>query len=119
MDKVNVSEDLLKVKDLIRKPSRQLKGEGQLKAQLQRLGHKVDNIEKIVAEKKGRFCPERTREIMFLLENKEMSAEDIGRILKMSRNRANEYLRKLEKDLLLRTRLEGRKKYYRAIKLKP
>jgi len=37
----------------------------------------------------------------------------------MSRNRANEYLRKLEKDLLLRTRLEGRKKYYRAIKLKP
>jgi Fic family protein len=115
--KVVVSTDLLLVKDLIGKPRRNIKEEEEFKKKLHNLGHKVDEIEKLVKANQGNLDPKRKKEIIFLVENKEMTAEDIGKILKMSRNRANEYLKGMEREGILSSRFFGKKKYYRILKL--
>jgi len=116
MGNVEVSEELLKIKDLIKNPTKRYSGESELKDQLQILGHKVDKIERIVVDQKGRFNPDKIKEIVLLLENKDLNPSQVGQALHMSRNRANEYLRSMERDKLVISRLDGKKKLYRSVK---
>jgi predicted transcriptional regulator len=116
-NKVEISTDLLIVKDLIGKPRKALKDEEEFKNKLHSLGHRMDEIEKMVRDTKNNLDPKRKKEIIFLVENKEMTAEDIGKFLKMSRNRANEYLKGMEREGILSSRFFGKKKYYRILKM--
>ncbi len=111
MKKVEISEDLLRVKDLIGKPKRNLNESTILTNQLKDFGYKIEEIEKKI-ENRGKFDLKRIKELIFLLSDKELNANEVGRILKISRNRASEYLLKMEKDEILKSRFIGKKKYY-------
>ena len=111
MEKVKISEDLLKVKDLIGKPKRELGEVTILTNQLKDFGYKIEEIKKRI-ENRGKFDLKRIKEIIFLLSDKELTASDVGKILKISRNRASEYLLKMERDEILESRFVGKKKYY-------
>jgi Fic family protein len=111
MEKVRVSEDLLIVKDLIGKPKRYFNEKIEIRKQLEDLGYKVKEIEKKI-ESGGSFDLKKIREILYILKDKELSSSDVGKILKISRNRANEYLIKMERDGILESRFVGKKKLY-------
>ncbi|MGC9310634.1 MAG: helix-turn-helix domain-containing protein [Candidatus Aenigmatarchaeota archaeon] len=113
---IEISEELLTIKDQIGRQKKTFRDEADLKRQLQHLGHKVEKIEKALSTGRGNLNAERIKEIVFILENKAMTASDVGRILKMSRNRANEYLRCMEKKGILKSGFSGKKKFYRAVK---
>ena len=110
--KTKISDDLLKVKDLIGKPRRNLSESSTIKLQLEELGHKIQDLEKKI-EGSGSFDLKRVKEIIFLLKNKEMTALDVGKMLKLSRNRTSEYLKKMEVENILESRVVGKKKYYK------
>jgi Fic family protein len=111
MEKVEISEDLLRVKDLIGKPKRYFNEKVEIKNQLEELGYKIEEIEKKI-EDRGNFDLRKIKEIIFLLDDKELNSTEVGKILKISRNRANEYLIKMEKDGILTSRFVGKKKFY-------
>lgn len=113
--KTKISDDLLKVKDLIGKPIRNLSESSTIKLQLEELGHKIQDLEKKI-EGTGSFDLKRVKEIIFLLKNKEMTALDVGKMLKLSRNRTSEYLKKMEVEDILESRVVGKKKYYQIAK---
>ncbi len=115
MTKINISEDLLIVKDLIGKPRKSFNEEIEVNCQLKELGYKVEEIKKKI-EGKSNFDLKKLKSVTFLLNDKEMTSSEVGIVLKISRNRANEYLKKMEKDKLLGSRFVGKKKYYTAIK---
>ncbi len=115
MTKINISEDLLIVKDLIGKPRKSFNEEIEINFQLKELGHKVEEIKKKI-EGKSNFDLKKIKSVTFLLNDKEMISSEVGNILKISRNRANEYLKKMENDKILGSRFIGKKKYYTTIK---
>ena len=113
MKKVKISEDLLMVKDLIGKPRRDFNENMVIKTQLSELGHKIDDIEKKIYGK-GNFDLKKINEIVFLLRDRKMNSSEVGKVLKISRNRASEYLNKMESDIILESHFVGKKKYYIA-----
>ncbi|MCX6819433.1 MAG: winged helix-turn-helix domain-containing protein, partial [Candidatus Aenigmarchaeota archaeon] len=81
--------------------------------QLRELGIRVDNLEgKLGKDDKSSVGMKRKNQILFLLSDKRMNADEIGKVLNLSRNRVNECLRALEKDGILTGDFEGKKKYY-------
>ena len=115
MTRINISEDLLTIKDLIGKPRKSFNEEIEVTCQLKELGYKVEEIKKKI-EGKSNFDLKKLKSITFLLNDKEMISSEVGNALKISRNRANEYLKKMENDKILGSRFVGKKKYYVAIK---
>lgn len=115
MNKIKISEDLLKIKDLIGKPRRNFSEEIEIKTQLKELGHKVENMGKKV-EGKSNFDLKKIKGIIFLLKDRELTSSEVGKVLKISRNRASEYLKKMELDNILKSKFIGKKKYYTTIK---
>ncbi len=113
--KIKISEDLLKIKDLVGKPRRSTYEESEIKTQLKELGYRVEEIGKKVGGK-GNLDLKKIKGIIFLLKDREMSSPEIGKILKISRNRASEYLKKMEVDNILKSSFIGKKKYYSVLK---
>ena len=54
MERIKISEDLLKIKDLIGKPGRSFDKEKEIATELKQLGHKVEEI-LFLQPTKGRF----------------------------------------------------------------
>lgn len=113
MERVKISEDLLKIKDLVGKPGRMFNKEKRIATELKQLGHKVEEIEKRIRERG--FDLRRVNEIIFLLQDRELNSSDVGKILRISRNRASEYLKKMELDKILKSRFKGKKKFFSVI----
>ena len=112
--KVSVSEDLLKVKDLIGRAShirvRNLREE--ILTQLKELGYRMNEIEKKIKKNESSVTLKRKKQIIFLLKEKKMTAGEVGKYLNLSRNRANEFLKALERDGIVSWIVRGRKKYF-------
>ncbi|MCD6274744.1 MAG: winged helix-turn-helix transcriptional regulator [Candidatus Aenigmarchaeota archaeon] len=115
MNKIKISEDLLRIKDLIGKPKRNFSEEREIKSQLIELGHKIEEIDRKI-EGKNNFDLKKIRGIIFLLKDRELTSSEVGKVLRISRNRANEYLRRMELDNILKSRFVGKKKYYTVYK---
>ena len=119
MGRIKISEDLLKVKDLVGRVSqvrtRSIKDE--VITQLKELGYRVEKIEKDSKKLESNVNLKRKKQIIFLLKEKPMTAADIGKALKLSRNRATEYLKSIEKEGIIKGSVRERKKYY-SVKVK-
>ena len=114
MGRVKISEDLLRIKDLVGRASqvrvRNVKDE--VITQLKELGYRIEKIEKNAKKLESNVNLKRKKQIIFLLKEKSMTAADIGKALKLSRNRANEYLKSIEKEGIIKGSIIERKKYY-------
>ena len=114
MKKVKISEDLIKVKDLVGRAShvRVRNVRDEVMTQLSELGYRMEKLEKGSAKMGSNVNLKRKKQIIFLLKEKSMTAADIGKALKLSRNRANEYLKSIEKEGIIKGSIIERKKYY-------
>lgn len=115
MSKVKISADLLKVKNLVGRPRkirvREVKEE--IIILLKELGHRVDKLERRFKKELSDLNPKKEKQILFLLKQRAMTASDVGKKLGISRTRANQYLRHLEKEGILEGEIIGKKKYYK------
>ena len=115
MGKVKVSEDILKIKDLIGKPRkvgvRDIKEE--ILTQLKELGHRVEVLEKRLKEKESVATLRRKKQIIFLLRRGPATASDLAQKLSLSRTRINQYLKRMEKEGIVKGELKGKKKFYK------
>ena len=114
MKKIKISEDLLKVKDLVGRSGQiRLRNAGdEVLTQLKELGYRVDKLEKNPKKMGSSVNLKRKKQILFLLKEKTMTSADIGKVLKLSRNRANEYLKAMEKEGIIKGLIRERKRYY-------
>ncbi len=114
MGRIKISEDLLKVKDLIgRNPKVRMRNvRDEVLTQLQELGHRIDNLEKMFKKGETNVSLKRKKEILFLLKGRQMTPSEVGTALKLSRTRTNEYLKSLEKEKFIEGKFKGKKKYY-------
>jgi len=114
VNKIKVREDILKVKSLIQEPGaiRVRSDLEEIMAQLRELGMKVEELRRKWESERGSISLKRKKQIIALLKNKEMTALEIGRALGISRTRATEYLKKLEREGIVEGRYIGKRKYY-------
>ncbi len=117
---VKVKEDLLTIKDVIRKPVqfRQAGDEAdQIYAQLNALTEKVDEMhDKLLSEKDNPATLKRKKQIIAALQEAGyLSATALGQKLQLSRTRSSEYLNKLVDEGIIESFTKGRKKYFRVI----
>ncbi len=112
--KVFISEDLLTIRNLIGRPRRIRVRDSteELLIQLKELGYRIEVLEKNKRESEKSITPKRKKQILFLLKNRKMVSEDVGRALGISRTRANEYLKFMEEEGILTSEKIGRKKFY-------
>jgi len=112
--KVFISEDLLTIRNLIGRPRRIKVRDSteELLIQLKELGYRIEVLEKNKRESEKSITPKRKKQILFLLKNRKMISEDVGRALGISRTRANEYLKFMEEEGILTSEKIGRKKFY-------
>ena len=112
--KIIISEDLLKIKDMIGRP-RKIKirdSREEVVTQLKELGYRIDVMERGKKEEDKSIAPKRKKQIIFLLKDRKFTSPEVGRALGLSRSRANEYLKFMEDEGLLRGEKRGRKKLY-------
>ena len=113
--KVIVSEDLLKIKDMIGRP-RKIKtrdSEKEVLTQLKEMGYKIETMENKGEKPKGKsIAPKKKKQILFLLKENKMTSSQLGEAMNMSRSRANEYLKFMESEGILTSMKKGRKKFY-------
>jgi len=110
--KIIISEDLLKIKDMIGRPRlvRRLENE-EILSQMKELGYKIETMEKSQTPDKS-ISPKKRKQILFLLKERKMSSPDVGKALGLSRSRANEYLKFMENEGVLTGEKIGRMKFY-------
>jgi predicted transcriptional regulator len=112
--KVIISEDLLKIKNIIGRPKK-IKirdSREEVLIQLKELGYKIETMEKNKKEADKSIAPKRKKQIIFLLKGRKFTSPDVGRALGLSRSRANEYLKFMEDEGLLKGEKRGRRKFY-------
>lgn len=114
MGKVIISEDLLKIKDIIGRPRKIRIGDSrrEVLTQLQELGYRIETIEKGRDQRDKSIAPKRKKQIIFLLKDRKMTSPQVGKALGLSRSRANEYLKFMEGEDILIGQKKGRKRYY-------
>lgn len=119
MDKetVEVKKDLLKVKDIIKKPirSRPYRDEVQeILNQLKGLNKKIEDIQSgLLSKKESPTKLKRKKEIIYLLKEKnKLTASKLSELLELSRTRCSEYLKEMETEGITKSEKEGRKKFY-------
>ena len=114
MGKIKIREDILRIKSLISEP-RNLRVQNQADeflTQLQEMGYRLEEIEKKLDASKSDTSIKRQKQIIAVLKSGQKTATDAGKLLGISRTRASEYLKELEKDNLVLSERVGRKKYY-------
>lgn len=117
-ESVEVNKDLLKIKDIIKKPikSRPYKEEvDEIVVQLGDLHKKVDEIRNdLMSKRESPRKLKRKKEIIFLLKEKtKLTASELSKLIDLSRTRASEYLNEMEKEGIVEGKKDGRKKFYR------
>lgn len=116
MKRIAVSEDLLKIRNLVGQPRRirirEVKEE--IVIMLKELGHRVEKLEKRLSREENDLNPKKEKQVLFLLKQKPMTAQEVGKKLGISRTRANQYLRFLESQGVLEGEKVGKKKYYKV-----
>ena len=116
MSKVKISEDILKIKDLVGRPkkvrSRDIKEE--ILIQLKELNHRVETIEKKLKDKESTVTLRRKKQIIFLLKNNKLTPSQVAQQLNLSRARANQYLKRMEEEGILQGEFKGKKKFYKV-----
>ena len=115
--KVGISEDLLKVKSLIGKPTKRTytRSVEDIIVQLRDVTTRLDSVEKRLRLRKDSSPAilKKKSQIVFLLrQQKQLTAMQLGTLLKISRTRANEYLREMEKDGIVSGTTRAKKRYY-------
>ncbi|MDI6826511.1 MAG: helix-turn-helix domain-containing protein [Candidatus Aenigmarchaeota archaeon] len=119
MEKIEINKDLVKIRSLIGRIKKVKVREDldEILTQLKELDQKVEDIEKALKRKKQ--TPKilrKKKQIIFLLRQKvELAPSELGKILNLSRSRANEYLKEMEKEKIVKGILKGRKKFYRLL----
>ena len=118
MSKLKISEDILRIKDLIGAPRkvRVRDSKEEFLIQLKELGHKVEEIEQKMNKEESSINLKRKTQMIQLLKRTEMTPSEVGGKLGMSRSRANQYLKVMEKEGIIRGTSKGKKKFYRVIK---
>jgi len=114
VNKISIREDVLKVKSLIEEPGviRVRSDLEEIMAQLRELGHAVEELRKKWEREEGSVSLKRKKQIIAVQKSREMTAEEVGGKLGISRTRATEYLKKLEREGIVKGRYVGRMKYY-------
>ena len=117
MSRVKVSKDLLKVKDLIGTPRkvRVRSSKDEFRAQLSDLGYRLDKIEEKMSREDSSIDLKRKNQIIHLLKAEKMTSDELGERMGLSRSRANQYLKVMEKDELVRGEFSGKKKFYKVV----
>jgi len=111
--KIIISEDLLKVKNLIGKPRYTKMGiNEEVLKHLRELEYRIEVMEMKKKFSERYITSKRRKQIALLLKNKEMTAKGVGKTLGLSRTRASEYLKLMEEEGILKSRKWGRKKFY-------
>jgi DNA-binding transcriptional ArsR family regulator len=114
MDKVEVREDVLRLKALISEPGslRLRHEEEEFLTQLKELGYRLDEIEKKLEQSQSTVSYKRKKQIVSILRSGKKTATETGKIINISRTRASEYLNNLEREGVVASVRVGRKKYY-------
>ena len=90
-----------------------------LDEKVQKIDRKVAELEKIVASEGFMLKPQskavKTKEAIKLILQKygELTAEQLSRLVKLSRTRSNEYLKEMEREGVVTSRVDRRKRYYK------
>jgi len=115
--RVGINEDLLKVKSLIGKPTKRAytRGVEDILVQLRDVSTRLDTVErrlKLQKDSSPAILKKKSQVVFVLKQQKQLTAAQLGALLKISRTRANEYLRGMEKDGILAGVTQGKKRYY-------
>ncbi len=121
--RISVAEDLMRIKDMIGHPAKKTQYPhyhtvDEIIVQIKELNEKVGEIEKKLKLKRSNspMILKRKKQIVFLLkQNKALSPKKLGELLKISRTRANEYLKEMEKDGIVKSFSNGRRKFYALV----
>ncbi len=118
-ERVAVSKDLLKVKDLVCRRENVWQGAEHetVTSHVEELGRRMNELETMIRAKKSKSATvyRRKKQIAYLVRQRgHVSASDVSKALGISRNRANEYLKGMERSGLLEARKNGRLAMYSA-----
>lgn len=114
MRRISIKEDILRVKTLIQNP-RKLSVRPEIEEvmiQVRELSNKLDELRKNWEKSQTTTSLKRRKQILVVLKRGNMTATEVGRAMGISRTRATEYLKKLEKEGLVRGEKKGKRKYY-------
>ncbi len=114
---VKVGKDLLKIKDQIRRPVKRKDRKSQMaqiESQLSELTEKIEEIrDNISGNGSSHTKLKKKKEIIYLLKNEgKVTATDLSDMIDLSRTRCSEYLNEMRKEGILRSKKDGKKKYY-------
>lgn len=114
---VTVNKDLLKIKDQVRRPvnRKDRKSEmSQIESQLSELSEKVDEIRKNMSGGGNSHTKlKKKKEIIYILKNEgKVTATGLSDTMDLSRTRCSEYLNEMKKEGILKSKQNGKKKYY-------
>jgi predicted HTH transcriptional regulator len=118
--RISVTEDLMRIKDMIGHPAKRAHYQtvDEIIVQIKELNEKVNDIEKKLKLKKSNspMILKRKKQIVFLLkQNKALSPAKLGELLNISRTRANEYLKEMEEEGIVKGFSNGRRKFYALV----
>lgn len=115
--RVSIKEDLLKIKDIIKKPGKSrsyIEEADQILFQLRDLNAKADRIlENIQGMRNSPVRLKRKKQIISIIKDRNrVSASELANLLKLSRTRCTEYLVELEREGIVQGVTDRRIKYY-------
>ncbi len=117
-EKVKVRKDLLSIKDEVRKPvKRNNKGNDirRIDKKLDGLAKKMEDIKDFLQSDSSSSVKSRKKKeiICFVKDVEKTTASKLSEKMDLSRTRCSEYLNEMEREGILTSEKEGRKKYYR------
>jgi len=110
-ERVAVDRDLLKIKDLVCRRERVLVEQEGADAHAQEMSRRVAELETAMRARKSKSATvfRRKKQMAYLIKQRgAVSATEASKALGISRNRANEYLKDMEKSGLLASKKRGR-----------
>ena len=115
MEKVKVRSDVLRLKALISEPRnlRVRNTEDEYIIQLKELGYRLEELEKKLEGSQSQVSLKRKTQIISIIKSGKKTSTEVGKLLKISRTRASEYLNSLEKEKIVVFERINRKKYYK------
>lgn len=117
----SVIGELLKIREEINGSDITIAKQDDISEKIAVLNRKIDALQNMLNErrinKNADESPVKTRKrgeiIEIIKERKKINSYELALIMKISRTRANEYLKELERDSLLKSELADKKMYYK------
>jgi len=112
-ERVAVDKDLLKVKDLVCRREKVFidQEHESVSVHVGEIGRRVSDLENAMRVKKSKSATvfRRKKQLAYIIKQRGcVSADEASKALGISRNRANEYLKDMERSGLLMTKKKGR-----------